>query len=144
VLLFTPLFQPPAQGSVPAIPPPPAAAFGQTIPPGGATVRVFEEKREEEEATEQSQAFAAYRAEDYRGLPIGARAYAGRVGGGGGSPSSSLYLLLAAVLAAGAGASIGRDPRRRNRQTERPLALASARTQAARAEYPHRRPRRRI
>ena len=45
VLLFTPLFQLPAQAAVPAIPPPPAAAFGQPIPPGGATVRVFEEKR---------------------------------------------------------------------------------------------------
>jgi hypothetical protein len=141
VLLFTPLFQPPAQGVVPAIPPPPAAAFGQPIPPGGATVRVFEEKREEEEATEQSQAFAAYRAEDYRGLPIGARAYAG---GGAGNVSPALYLLLAAVLAAGAGASIGRDPRRRNRRAETELALASARARAARAEYPHRRQRRRI
>jgi hypothetical protein len=142
VLLFTPLFQPPIQASVPAIPPPPAAAFGQTIPPGGATVRVFEEKKEEEEATEQSQAFAAYRADDYRGLPIGARAPAGGVGGR--STSSSLYLLLAAVLVAGAGASIGRDPRRRNRGAETELAIATARTQAARATYPHPRQRRRI
>jgi hypothetical protein len=141
VLLFTPLFQLPAQGVVPAIPPPPAAAFGQPIPPGGATVRVFEEKREEEEATEQSQAFAAYRAEDYRGLPVGARAYAGR---GAGSISPALYLLLAAVLAAGAGASIGRDPRRRNRRAETELALATARARTARAEYPQRRQRRRI
>jgi hypothetical protein len=143
VLLFTPLFQPPAQGALPAIPPPPAAAFGQPIPPGGATVRVFEEKREEEEATEQSQAFAAYRAEDYRGLPIGARAYAGRVGGGGGSLSSSLYLLFAAVLVAGAGASVGRDPRRRNHRPETQLAVATTRTPAARAEYLSRGPRRR-
>jgi hypothetical protein len=141
VLLFTPLLQLPAHGVTPAIPPPPAAAFGQPIPPGGATVRVFEEKREEEEATEQSQAFAAYRAEDYRGLPIGARAYAG---GGAGNTSPALYLLLAAVLAAGAGASIGRDPRARNRRTETELALATARTQTARAEYLHRRQRRRI
>jgi hypothetical protein len=143
VLLFTPLFQPPAQGALPAIPPPPAAAFGQPIPPGGATVRVFEEKREEEEATEQSQAFAAYRAEDYRGLPIGARAYAGRVGGGGGSLSSSLYLLFAAVLVAGAGASVGRDPRRRNRRPETQVAVATTGTPAARAEYLSRGPRRR-
>ncbi len=147
VLLFTPLFQPPLQASVPAIPPPPAAAFGQTIPPGGATVRVFEEKKEEEEATEQSQAFAAYRANDYRGLPIGARAYAAGAGTerGSGFGSPTLYLLLAAVLAAGAGASIGRDPRRRNgRRTETELAVATARTQAARATYPNRRQRRRI
>jgi hypothetical protein len=142
VLLFTPLFQPPIQASVPAIPPPPAAAFGQTIPPGGATVRVFEEKKEEEEATEQSQAFAAYRADDYRGLPIGARTYASASGGR--STSSSLYLLLAAVLVAGAGACIGRDPRRRNRGAETELAIATARTQASRATYPHRRQRRRI
>jgi hypothetical protein len=141
VPLFTPLLQLPAHGVAPAIPPPPAAAFGQPIPPGGATVRVFEEKREEEEATEQSQAFAAYRAEDYRGLPIGARAYAG---GGAGNTSPALYLLLAAVLAAGAGASIGRDPRARNRRMETELALATARTQTARAEYLHRRQRRRI
>ncbi len=141
VPLFTPLLQLPVHGVAPAIPPPPAAAFGQPIPPGGATVRVFEEKREEEEATEQSQAFAAYRVEDYRGLPIGARAYAG---GGAGNTSPALYLLLAAVLAAGAGASIGRDPRARNRRTETELALATARTQAARAEYLHRRQRRRI
>jgi len=137
VLLFTPLFQLPAQAAVPAIPPPPAAAFGQPIPPGGATVRVFEEKREEEEATEQSQAFAAYSAEDYRGLPIGARAYTADEGSG--SVSSALYLLLAAVLVAGAGASIGRNPRRRNRRTETELALATAPTQ-----LPHRRQRRRI
>jgi len=137
VLLFTPFFQLPAQAGVPAIPPPPAAAFGQPIPPGGATVRVFEEKREEEEATEQSQAFAAYRAEDYRGLPIGARAYAGG-GEGSGSVSSALYLLLAVVLVAGAGASLGRDPRRRHRRTETEPALATARTQ-----LPHPRQRRR-
>lgn len=142
VLLFTPLFQPPAQGALPAIPPPPAAAFGQPIPPGGATVRVFEEKKEEEEATEQSQAFASYRAEDYRGLPVGARAYAGR--GGGGSPSPALYLLLAGVLAAGVGASIGRDPRRRHRRAETELAVATTRVQAARAELPRRPTNRRI
>jgi hypothetical protein len=141
VLLFTPLFQLPAQPAVPAIPPPPAAAFGQPIPPGGATVRVFEEKREEEEATEQSQAFSAYRAENYHGLPVAARAYAGSAGGRGGSPA--LYVLLAAVLAAGAGASLGRDPRRRGQRTEAELALVTARTQAARAEARHRRPGRR-
>jgi hypothetical protein len=135
VLLFTPFFQLPTQAGVPAIPPPPAAAFGQPIPPGGATVRVFEEKREEEEATEQSQAFAAYRAEDYRGLPVGARAYAG---GGGSGDGSALYVLLAVVLAAGAGASLGRDPRRRGRRTEAELALVTARTQ-----YRHPRQRRR-
>jgi hypothetical protein len=98
VLLFTPLFQPPAQGSVPAIPPPPAAAFGQTIPPGGATVRVFEEKREEEEATEQSQAFARYSPAGY-GLPLGAL-----------------------ILLAAAGASIIRGRRRPRRAA---LALIS-------------------
>jgi hypothetical protein len=143
VLLFTPLFQPPAQGALPAIPPPPAAAFGQPIPPGGATVRVFEEKREEEEATEQSQAFAAYRAEDYRGLPIGARAYAGGRGNRSGFASSALYLLLGAVLVAGAGASVGRDPRRRNRRPEARVAVATTRAPAARAEYLSRGPRRR-
>ncbi|HEY3759612.1 MAG TPA: hypothetical protein VGL37_07600 [Solirubrobacteraceae bacterium] len=140
VLLFTPLLQPPAQGLIPAIPPPPAASFGQTIPPGGATVRVFEEKKEEEEATEQSQAFAAYRAEDYRGLPVAARAYAGR--GGGGSVSSGLYVLLAAVLVAGAGASIGRDPRRRGRRPETELALATTRAREASAGGSHRFPNR--
>ena len=101
VLLFTPLFQPPAQGSVPAIPPPPAAAFGQTIPPGGATVRVFEEKREEEEATEQSQAFARYSPAGY-GLPLGAL-----------------------ILLAAAGASIVRGRRRPRRAA---LALISQQT----------------
>jgi hypothetical protein len=149
VLLFTPLLQPPAPSLIPAIPPPPAASFGQTIPPGGATVRVFEEKKEEEEATEQSQAFAAYRAENYRGLPVAARAYTG--GGGGGSVSSGLYVLLAAVLVAGAGASIGRDPRHRGRRPEAELALATARAREISSEHPHRlhnnssnRPRRRI
>jgi hypothetical protein len=141
VLLFTPLFQLPVQSPVPTVPPPPAAGFGQPIPPGGATVRVFEEKKEEEEATEQSQAFASYRPESYRGLPVAARAYAGRGGGGLGSPA--LYLLLAAVLAAGAGVSIAGDPRNRGRRTEVELAVATARTQAARAEYPPRRQRRR-
>jgi hypothetical protein len=136
VLLFTPLFQLPAQPAVPAIPPPPAAAFGQPIPPGGATVRVFEEKREEEEATEQSQAFAAYRAESYRGLPVGARAYAS--GGGGGAVSPGLYLLLAAVLVAGAGVTVGRDPRRRHRhRAEIQPAHARTHAQAAHAEHPH-------
>jgi hypothetical protein len=136
VLLFTPLFQPLAQGALPAIPPPPAAGFGQPIPPGGATVRVFEEKKEEEEATEQSQAFASYRAADYRGLPIAARAYTGRRGGGPASPA--LYLLLAGVLAAGVGASLGRDPRRRQRRTEPELAVATMRVRAARAQLPRR------
>ena len=142
-LLPPPLVRLPVQGVVPAIPPPPAAAFGRPIPPGGATVRVFEEKREEEEATEQSQAFAAYRAEAYRGLPIGARAYAGG-GGGWSTQSRALYLLLAAVLVAGAGASVGLDPRRRNRRKQTELAVTAARTQTSRAEYLHRRPRRRI
>jgi hypothetical protein len=101
VLLFTPLFQPPVQASVPAIPPPPAAAFGQTIPPGGATVRVFEEKKEEEEATEQSQAFARYSPAGY-GLPLGAL-----------------------ILLAAAGASIVRGRRRPRRAA---LALISQQT----------------
>ncbi len=103
-LLFAPILTLPAQGPVPAIPPPPAGAFARPIPPGGATVRVFEEKREEEEATEQSQAFAAYRADSYRGLPLGARAYAGA--GSDSLPSPAVYLLLVVVLAAVAGASL--------------------------------------
>jgi len=133
-LLFTPLLLAP-HGGIPAIPPPPAGAFARPIPPGGATVRVFEEKREEEEATEQSQAFAAYRAADYRGLPVGARAYSGG-GGGGGSVSPGLYVLLAAVLVAGAGASIGRG-RGWGRRTATELALATARARSTSAEHPH-------
>ena len=130
-LLFTPLLLSP-QGGVPAIPPPPAASFARPIPPGGATVRVFEEKKEEEEATEQSQAFAAYRAEDYRGLPVGARAYAGP-GSGNGSPSPALYLLMVAVLAAaGAGATLRLGPKRRGRRIE--TAFATARARDARAQ----------
>ncbi len=128
-LLFAPLLLPP-QGSVPAIPPPPAGAFARPIPPGGATVRVFEEKREEEEATEQSQAFAAYRAEDYRGLPLGARAYASPGGGGGYvSPPAALYLLMVVALAAaGVGATLRLGAKRRGRAIE--TAFASARVQS--------------
>jgi hypothetical protein len=103
---------------------------------------VFEEKKEEEEATEQSQAFSAYRADDHRGLPIAARAYAGN--GGNGATSPAMYLLLAGVLAAGVGASIGRDPRRRHRRTETELAVATTRVQAARAELSRRPTNRRI
>jgi hypothetical protein len=124
-VLFTPLLLAPQNG-VPAIPPPPAGAFARPIPPGGATVRVFEEKREEEEATEQSQAFAAYRADAYRGLPLGARAYASPVGGSN-SPSPALYLLMVAVLAAaGAGATLRLGARRRGRRIETAFAPASA------------------
>jgi hypothetical protein len=131
-LLPAPLVRLPIQGVLPAIPPPPAGAFARPIPPGGATVRVFEEKKEEEEATEQSQAFAAYRAEDYRGLPVGARAYAGP-GSGNGSPSPALYLLMVAVLAAaGAGATLGLGPKRRGRRIE--TAFATARARDARAQ----------
>ena len=143
-LLFAPLLLAP-QGGVPAIPPPPAGAFARPIPPGGATVRVFEEKREEEEATEQSQAFAAYGAEDYRGLPLGARAYASARGGG--SPSPALYLLLVVVLAAaGVDATLRLGPKRRGRRSETAFATADAhstRAQAARAQaHRTRRPRR--
>jgi hypothetical protein len=144
-LLFAPLLLPPQSG-VPAIPPPPAGAFARPIPPGGATVRVFEEKKEEEEATEQSQAFAAYRAEDYRGLPVGARAYT-TPGGGNSSPSPAVYLLLLVVLAAAGGATLRLGPKRRGRRIETAYATAgthSTRAQAAGANHTHRhrRPRR--
>ncbi len=148
VLLFAPLFTLPAQSPVPVLPPPPAGAFARPIPPGGATVRVFEEKREEEEATEQSQAFAAYRADAYRGLPLGARAHANS---GGGSPSSSaaLYLLMVVLAAASAGATLRLDPRRRRRRIETAFATVrvdGTRAQAVRAQRAqlpqHRRPRR--
>ena len=137
-LLFAPLLLPPQSG-VPAIPPPPAGAFARPIPPGGATVRVFEEKKEEEEATEQSQAFAAYRAEDYRGLPVGARAYAGS-GGGNVRPrrrciccSSSCSPRRAArrcVSAPGAAAA-------GSRRHMRPPAHAAARAQAGARHITH-------
>jgi hypothetical protein len=100
-LLFAPLLLPP-QGGVPAIPPPPAAAFARPIPPGGAGVRVFEEKREEEEATEQSQAFAAYWPDGY-GLPLGVL-----------------------IILAGAGISIGRDRRRPRQAALARLSLHSS------------------
>ncbi len=139
-LLFAPLLLP-LQSGVPAIPPPPPGAFARPIPPGGAGVRVFEEKKEEEEATEQSQAFAAYHAEDYRGLPVGARAYAGS-GGGNNSPSPAVYLLLLVVLsAAGAGATLRLGPKRRGRRIETAYATANAhstRVQADRAHHTHR------
>jgi hypothetical protein len=146
-LLFAPLLLAP-QGGVPAIPPPPAGAFARPIPPGGATVRVFEEKREEEEATEQSQAFAAYRAEDYRGLPLGARAYASPGDGGGYvPPPAALYLLMAAALAAaGVGAALRLGPKRRERRIETAFATARVQStggQSARAQpYEPQRPRR--
>jgi hypothetical protein len=134
-LLFAPLLLP-AQGGVPAIPPPPAGAFARPIPPGGATVRVFEEKKEEEEATEQSQAFAAYRADAYSGLPLGARAYAGSAGGNN-LPSPVVYLLSVAVLAAAGVATLRPGPRRRGRLVAT-AALATARAQtAARARSTH-------
>ena len=138
-LLFAPLLLPPQSG-VPAIPPPPAGAFARPIPPGGATVRVFEEKKEEEEATEQSQAFAAYRAEDYRGLPVGARAYAAS-GGGNRAPSPATYLLFLVVLAAAGGATLRLGPKRRGRRIETAYATAgshSARGQGAGANHTHR------
>jgi hypothetical protein len=138
-LLFAPILTLLPQSAVPAIPPPPAGAFARPIPPGGATVRVFEEKREEEEATEQSQAFAAYRADAYRGLPLGARAYASP-GGGAGSPSPAAYLLMLVVFAAaGAGATLRLGPRRRGRRIETVFVTAGAhgiRTQIAGAQ-PH-------
>jgi hypothetical protein len=129
VPLPAPLVRLPAQGLVPAIPPPPAGAFARPIPPGGATVRVYEEKREEESATEQSQAFAAYRAEADRSLTLGARAYASGHGGGGGPGplSPAVYLLIAAVAAAAAGASLRVDPRRRARRSK--TAFATVRSQ---------------
>ena len=124
--------------AVPAIPPPPAAAFGQPIPPGGATVRVFEEKREEEEATEQSQAFAAYRAEDYRGLPIGARAYA--AGGGSGAR------LIGPVPAARRGARGRRRSldRARSSSPQPPHGDRAGARDRAHPTFQHRRQRRRI
>jgi hypothetical protein len=124
-----PLVRLPVQGLVPAIPPPPAGAFARPIPPGGATVRVYEEKREEEGATEQSQAFAAYRADGDRSLTLGARAYVSAHGGGGGSGplSPAVYLLIAAVAAAAAGASLRVDPRRRSRRSK--TAFATVRNQ---------------
>jgi hypothetical protein len=132
-LLFTPLLLA-LQNGVPAIPPPPPGAFARPIPPGGAGVRVFEEKKEEEEATEQSQAFAAYRAEDYRGLPVGARAYAG-ANGGNNSPTPAVYLLCLVVLAAAGGVTLRFGPRRRGHPIETAYATAgtcSARVQANR------------
>jgi hypothetical protein len=141
-LLFTPLLLLPQSG-VPAIPPPPAGAFARPIPPGGAGVRVFEEKKEEEEATEQSQAFAAYRAADYRGLPIAARAYTAPGAGANGALSPAVYLLLL-VLAAAGGATLRLRPRRRGRPIETAYAITgehSARAHAAGASYQHRHPR---
>jgi hypothetical protein len=145
-LLFTPLLLLPQNG-VPAIPPPPAGAFARPIPPGGAGVRVFEEKKEEEEATEQSQAFAAYRAADYRGLPIGARAYATPGAGNDKALSPAVYLLLLVVRAAAGGATLRLDPKRRGRPIETAFATAGehpARPRAggARHKHRHRRPRR--
>ncbi len=144
-LLFTPLLLP-LQSGVPAIPPPPPGAFARPIPPGGAGVRVFEEKKEEEEATEQSQAFAAYRAADYRGLPIAARAYTAPGAGANGAPSPAVYLLLL-VLAAAGGATLRLRPGRRGRPIETAYATTgehSARAHAAgaRHQHRHRRPRR--
>jgi hypothetical protein len=122
--LFAPLLLP-LQSGVPAIPPPPAGAFARPIPPGGATVRVFEEKKEEEEATEQSQAFAAYRAADYRGLPVGARVYASPHAGNN-SPTPVVYLLMLVVLAAAGGATLRLGPKRRGRRIETAYAPARA------------------
>jgi hypothetical protein len=144
--LFTPLLLLPQSG-VPAIPPPPAGAFARPIPPGGAGVRVFEEKKEEEEATEQSQAFAAYRAEDYRGLPVGARAYTGPGAGNGNAPSPAIYLLLLVVLAAAAGATLRLGPKRRGRPIETAYATAGEHrshtyTTGAHHKHSNRRPRR--
>jgi hypothetical protein len=141
-LLFAPLLLPPQNG-VPAIPPPPAGAFARPIPPGGATVRVFEEKREEEEATEQSQAFAAYDADAYRGLPLGARAYASSTGANGYAPSPALYLLLVlALAAAGAGATLRLGSKRRGRRIETAFATSRASGMHARTDIhnPYARP----
>jgi hypothetical protein len=147
-LLFTPLLLLPQSG-VPAIPPPPAGAFARPIPPGGAGVRVFEEKKEEEEATEQSQAFAAYRATDYRGLPVGARAYTTPGAGNDRAPSPAVYLLLLVVLAAAGGATLRLGPKRRGRPIETAFATvgehparARARAAGTRHQPRHRRPRR--
>ena len=144
-LLFTPLLLG-LQNGVPAIPPPPAGGFARPIPPGGAGVRVFEEKKEEEEATEQSQAFAAYRAAAHRGLPVGARAYAAP-GGGNNSPTPAVYLLCLVVLAAAGGATLRFGPGRRARPIETAYVIAGAhstRVQANRVHQTHRnrRPRR--
>jgi hypothetical protein len=116
-LLFTPLVLVP-ETSVPAIPPPPAGAFARPIPPGGATVRVFEEKREEEEATEQSQAFAAYDASAQMS-PVNK------------STTPAAYLLLIVVLAAAGVESTRRfGPRRRGWRAQQ-RAYATARTAGA-------------
>jgi hypothetical protein len=141
VPLPPPLVRLPVQGLVPAIPPPPAGAFARPIPPGGATVRVYEEKREEESATEQSQAFAAYRAAADRSMTLGARAYAGMHGGGGGSGplSPAVYLLIAAVVAAAAGASLRVDPRRRSRRPETAFATVRSQQPPITSPRPHRR-----
>jgi hypothetical protein len=144
-LLFAPLLLSPQSG-VPAIPPPPAGAFARPIPPGGATVRVFEEKKEEEEATEQSQAFAAYRAADYRDLPVGARAYAASRGANN-SPSPAVYLLCLVVLAAAGGATFRFGSRRRGRPVETAYATVGAhsahtRVPGAHQTHRNRRPRR--
>jgi hypothetical protein len=134
-LLFTPLLLA-LQNGVPAIPPPPVGAFARPIPPGGATVRVFEEKKEEEEATEQSQAFAVYRAADYRGLPVAARAYTGPHAGNN-SPTPVVYLLMLVVLAAAGGATLRLGPRRRRRRIETAYATAPAPGIGVRSDRAH-------
>ncbi|HEY2282354.1 MAG TPA: hypothetical protein VGH60_02250 [Solirubrobacteraceae bacterium] len=138
-LLFTPLLLLPQSG-VPAIPPPPAGAFARPIPPGGAGVRVFEEKKEEEEATEQSQAFAAYRAADYRGLPIGARAYTAPGAGANRAPAPAVYMLLLLVLAAAGGATLRLRPKRCGRPLETAYATIGEHPASARAVGAHNQP----
>jgi hypothetical protein len=117
--------KPPTQRPIVGVsPPPPATSFTGPTPPGGATVRVFEEKREEEVAPEQSSAFAAYNPDEH--VPL--------------APA----LLGVALLAAFAGTALTLGVRRRDRNTPRRVAPATANARAqARAEQRHSRHRRR-
>ncbi len=117
----------------PAAPP---GAFARPDPAwrrGRAGVR---RKKEEEEATEQSQAFAAYRAADYRGLPVAARAYTGP---GGGRPLLPPPCICTAPRRArrGGGATLSLGPKRRGRRIETAYATADAHSTRVQADRAH-------
>ena len=90
---------------MPGTPPPNTPGGARPIPPGGALARVFqvEEKKEEELATEESQAFAAYDADEHDG---------------GIEP----YLIGLVLIAALAGAAIRLPPAGQRRRRTRPAA----------------------